>query len=81
VLFNLNNIEKIAAAISAVVPNQNAELREEFKKNIKAILSSAFKKMDVVTQEDFELQKSILKRTREKLEDLEIKITELENTK
>ena len=34
--------------------------------------------MDLVTLEDFELQKSILKKTRQKLEELEKKIAHLE---
>ena len=80
-LFNLNNIEKLAAAIAAAIPTHNSELKAEIKKNIKPILSSALKRMDLVTLEDFELQRSILKKTREKLESLEKKITELENAK
>ena len=80
-LFNLNNIEKLATAIAAAIPTHNSELKAEIKKNIKPILSSALKKMDLVTLEDFELQRSILKKTREKLESLEKKITELENAK
>jgi len=78
VLLNLNNLEKIASAITSFLPSQNEELREELKKNIKPVLSSMLKKMDVVTREDFELQRSILRKTREKLERLELKIADLE---
>ena len=76
--FNLNNIEKLASAIAAAIPTHDSELKGEIKKNLKPILSSALKKMDLVTLEDFELQKSILKKTRQKLEDLEKKIAHLE---
>ena len=76
--FNLNNIEKLASAIAAAIPTNDSELKGEIKKNLKPILSSALKKMDLVTLEDFELQKSILKKTRQKLEDLEKKIAHLE---
>ena len=76
--FNLNNIEKLASAIAADIPTHDSELKGEIKKNLKPILSSALKKMDLVTLEDFELQKSILKKTRQKLEELEKKIAHLE---
>tara|TARA_B000000441_G_C21576838_1_gene251929 strand:- start:128 stop:373 length:246 start_codon:yes stop_codon:yes gene_type:complete len=78
VSFNLNNIEKLASAIAAAIPNLDSELKGEIKKNLKPILSSALKKMDLVALEDFELQKSILKKTRQKLEELEKKIAHLE---
>ena len=76
--FNLNNIEKLASAIAAAIPTPKSELKGEVKKNLKPILSSALKKMDLATLEDFELQKSILKKTRQKLEELEKKIAHLE---
>ena len=71
----------MASAIASVLPSQNEELRKELKTNIKPILSSMFKKMDVVTREDFELQRSILRKTREKLEQLELKIAAMEKKK
>ena len=81
VLLNLKKLEKMASAIASVLPSQNEELRKELKTNIKPILSSMFKKMDVVTREDFELQRSILRKTREKLEQLELKIAAMEKKK
>ncbi len=79
--FNLNTIEKLASAIAAAIPTHNSELKDEIKKNLKPILLSALKKMDLVTLEDFELQKSIVKKTRKKLESLEEKIAQLEKNK
>ncbi len=79
--FNLNTIEKLASAIAAAIPTHNSELKGEIKKNLKPILLSALKKMDLVTLEDFELQKSIVKKTRKKLESLEEKIAQLEKNK
>ena len=46
--------------------------------NLRAAASSAFDKMDLVSSEEFEVQKRVLLRTREKLEQLELQVAELE---
>ena len=47
--------------------------------NINALLKSAFTKMDLINREEFDVQTEVLKKTRTKLEALEIKITDLES--
>lgn len=46
--------------------------------NFRAAASNAFEKMDLVSSEEFEVQKRVLLRTREKLEQLEHQVAELE---
>ena len=46
--------------------------------NLRAAASNAFEKMDLVSSEEFEVQKRVLLRTREKLEQLEHQVAELE---
>ena len=46
--------------------------------NLRAAASSAFEKMDLVSSEEFEVQKLVLLRTREKLEQLELQVAVLE---
>jgi len=48
------------------------------EKNFRAILQSALGKMDLVTREEFEVQKGVLAKTRSKLEDLEKRVAEME---
>jgi BMFP domain-containing protein YqiC len=50
----------------------------DVQKNMKAMLSSAFAQMDLVTREEFDIQTEVLKRTREKLAALETRIAALE---
>ena len=78
-LLNLSNLEKISAAIASALPTENAAVKREIKNNIKPVVASLFKKMDLVTREDFELQKSILLKTREKIDILEAKLAKLED--
>ncbi len=48
------------------------------RENLRAAANSAFEKMDLVSSEEFEVQRRVLLRTREKLEQLEKQVDELE---
>jgi len=48
------------------------------KQEIKAAVQSALGKMDLVTREEFDAQTAVLQRTRERLEQLEKQLAELE---
>lgn len=48
------------------------------KKEIQAAMNSALSRMDLVTREEFDAQAAVLQRTRQRLEQLERKLTELE---
>ena len=45
---------------------------QEIEKNVRAMMSQGFQKMDLVTRDEFELQSKVLAKTREKLEALEV---------
>ena len=51
---------------------------KDVEKNIKAALSGMLARMDVVTREEFDVQAQVLARTREKLQDLEARLAQLE---
>ncbi len=53
-------------------------MREDLEKNIKAVLTSAFNKMELLTREEFAGQMAVLQRTREMVEALEQRVSELE---
>ena len=50
----------------------------DVQKNIKAMLTQSFARMDLVTREDFDIQTQVLARTREKLGALEVRLAGLE---
>ena len=68
--------DRIAAAIATALP---VELTEDVRKNVRAALSSALAKMDLVTREEMEVQEKVLARTRSQLEALQQRVTELED--
>lgn len=50
----------------------------DLEKNLRALLASAFSRLDLVTREEFDVQREVLARTRAKLEALEARLAELE---
>ena len=73
--------EKIETAISditKILPEDLNILKEDLEKNLRATLNATFSKMELVTREEFDIQASLLSRTREKLETLQEKLSELE---
>ena len=53
-------------------------LKDDLEKNIRATLNATFSKMELVTREEFDIQASLLSRTRAKLEALQKKLSEIE---
>jgi hypothetical protein len=50
----------------------------DLQKNLKALLTQQFARMDLVTRDEFDVQSQVLARTREKLERLERRLAQLE---
>ena len=73
--------EKIETAISditKILPEDLDILKDDLEKNIRATLNATFSKMELVTREEFDIQTSLLSRTRAKLEALQKKLSEIE---
>jgi BMFP domain-containing protein YqiC len=50
----------------------------DLEKNLRALMQSALGRLDLVTREEYDVQREVLLRTRAKLEALEAKVAELE---
>ena len=68
----------MANKLASAIPAGARDIQHDLEKNFKAILQSKFTKLDLVTREEFDVQKAVLQRTREKLETLEKQVAELE---
>ena len=51
----------------------------DLERNLRMLLRSTFSRLDLVTREEFDVQREVLARTRAKLAELEAKLAELEN--
>jgi len=63
----------------AFVPGAQA-LGDEVQMQVRTAMTSALQKMNLVTREEFDTQQAVLTRSREKLDNLEQQIAELEET-
>ena len=70
--------EELRSRIDAALRDSPAQ---DVEKNIRALLSAWFERMDLVLREDFEVQKKLLERAQAKLAELEARIDELEARK
>lgn len=70
-----NFFDDMQAKMNQVFENSPAK---DIEKNVKAMLTQGFAKLDLVTREEFDIQAQVLARTRAKLEALEARVTELE---
>jgi hypothetical protein len=73
----LNNkfIDDISKKISTLISESPMA---DVENNLRALLQSAFAKLDLVTREEFDVQTQVLLKTREQLDRLEQKLNELE---
>lgn len=66
-----NYIKNITKKITENLPDDLEAIKGDLQQNIQSLIESQIKSLDLVTREEFEIQEQILKRTREKLEELE----------
>ena len=77
-MFDTTRLDDLASKLADALPQGFRDLRADAQKNVRAALASALAKMDLVTREEFDVQRAVLARTREKVEQLEQRVTELE---
>lgn len=68
-------LDEIGSKVSEILASSPAR---DLEKNARALLASGFSKLDLVTREEFDIQKEVLARTREKLAELESRVARLE---
>jgi BMFP domain-containing protein YqiC len=77
-MINLKHLDDLARRLSDLVPPGLADAREDLEKNFRAALQAGLGRLDLVTREEFDVQRAVLLRTREKLELLERILVDLE---
>lgn len=77
-MIDLKNLDDLARKLSDLVPPGLKDARADLEQNFKATLQAGLGRLDLVTREEFEVQRAVLLRTREKLDALERALTVLE---
>ena len=70
-------IEDIAKQIGNAIPPQLRQFADDAEAKIKQVLQQKLADMDFVSREEFDVQRQVLLRTREKLEALEQQVAAL----
>ena len=78
-MIDLKAIDDLARRVSELVPPGMREAGDELQANVKATLQAGLAKLDLVTREEFEVQRAVLLRTREKLDELQRTVADLES--
>ncbi|MFK8017858.1 MAG: accessory factor UbiK family protein [Gammaproteobacteria bacterium] len=71
-------IDDLAKRLAAKLPEGLNHLNEDLQTNFKAVLQSGLGKLDLVTRREFDVQRQVLERTREKLDAMIDRLNELE---
>ena len=68
-------LDELSAKLKQAIEGSPAK---DIEKNMRAAMTGVFSRLDLVTREEFDVQREVLLRTRERLADLERTVTELE---
>jgi len=77
-MINLFAIDELAKRLAALVPPDIRQTRDDLSANFREILRAGLRELDLVTREEFEVQRRVLLRTREKIDELEQQLDALE---
>jgi ubiquinone biosynthesis accessory factor UbiK len=77
-MINVTAIDELARRLADLVPPGAREARAELAENFRDALRAGLRRLDLVTREEFDVQRAVLLRTREKVEALEARVQELE---
>ncbi|GJM08403.1 MAG: hypothetical protein DHS20C11_06790 [Lysobacteraceae bacterium] len=70
-------IEGLVQRLGALVPPGLEQVRGEMKSNLRAAVGGWLSELDLVTREEFDVQKALLVRAQQKLKSLEARLQEL----
>ena len=77
--FDPKSLDELARKLAEAVPPGLAALGNDLEQNFKAVLQGGLAKLDLVTRQEFDIQSAVLRRSRERLEELEKRIAALES--
>lgn len=70
--------DDIARRLSDAMPASAQAMQDDLEKNLRAAAQATFAKLDLVTREEFDVQRKLLARSRAKIDLLEKQVSELE---
>jgi hypothetical protein len=72
------SLDELARQLAESVPHNLKVLGQDLERNFKTLLQAGIERMELVSREEFDVQRAVLERTRAKLEAIESRLAELE---
>ncbi len=73
-IMETKSIIELVEKIESLIPSGTSKITEEFRDTLKKTIEDHLHRLDLVTREEFDVQKQVLLKTREKIEALEKKL-------
>ena len=73
-MFDPKFFEDLSTKISDII---KASPAKDIEKNVKAMMMAMFARLDLVTREEFDVQRKVLERTREKIDAIEAQLARM----
>jgi hypothetical protein len=77
-MFDPKTLDELTERMASLLPPGVREFQQDMEKTLRATLSAAFARLDLVTREEFEVQKALLERTQARVTALERQVEALE---
>jgi ubiquinone biosynthesis accessory factor UbiK len=77
-MIDARTLDELARRLTDLIPAGVSGAGADIADNVKDVLRAGLRKLDLVTREEFDVQRSVLLRTREKVEALETRVAQLE---
>jgi hypothetical protein len=74
-------LDELARQLAESVPQNLRAFGQDLERNFKALLHTGLERMELVTREEFDVQRAVLDRTRTKLEQMEARLADLEKSR
>ncbi len=75
---DLKTLDELTRRLVDAMPGELKNARDDLRQRFRQVLESQLARMDLVTREEFEIQKRVLERSRETLEQLKERLDQLE---
>ncbi|TDR47663.1 hypothetical protein DFR29_102323 [Tahibacter aquaticus] len=77
-MIDARTLDELTRRLTELIPPGVSSVGSDLADNFKDVLRSGLRKLDLVTRDEFDVQRSVLLRTREKVEALEARVAQLE---
>ena len=79
-MFDPKVLDDLAQKLADSLPSGFVNVRQDAEKTLRAGLESALSRLNMVSRDEFETQSAVLARSREKIDQLEKRLADLEKT-